>query len=86
MALHLRLLLALGALTLGSGAAFADSSDKSKGLEAAPGSASPVRAGKMKALFSTQMQLFIEQKEAPAASKTSLLDTSTPRLSQKSKD
>ncbi len=86
MPLHLRLLLAIGGLALSSGAVFADSSDRSKGIEAAPGNASPVRAGKMKALFSTQMQLFIEQKEAPAASKTSLLETSTPRLSQKSKD
>ena len=44
------------------------------------------RPGKLSALFSTQVQLFIEQKEAPTASKTALRLDPGPRLSDKLKD
>ncbi len=69
-----------------AGVARADGGDVAKSIEETPGQGTPVRPTKMRALFSTQMQLFIEQKEAPTASKTSLRVASAPRLSQKSKD
>ena len=60
-----------------------------KHLESAPGanvsSVAPSQK-KMRALFSTQAQLFVEQKDAPTASKTALRMDTAPRLSEKSKD
>jgi hypothetical protein len=65
-----------------AGTAYADvdHSDSAKPLEPA------VRQVKKASVFAPQAPLFIEQKEAPTASKTSLRLNGTPRLSDKSKD
>ena len=79
MRLHL---LALAAIACVSNAAFANETTAPKRLE----QGRSARPGKLSALFSTQVQLFIEQKEAPTASKTAMRLESTPRLSDKLKD
>jgi hypothetical protein len=56
-----------------------------KDLECAPGSTA-VRPSKVRSLFQTQAQLFVEQKEAPTASKTALRLDGSVRFSTKSKD
>jgi hypothetical protein len=56
-----------------------------KDLECAPG-ATATRPSKVRSLFQTQAQLFVEQKEAPAASKTALRLDGAARFSTKSKD
>ena len=56
-----------------------------KDLERAPG-ATAARPSKIRSLFQTQAQLFVEQKEAPAASKTALRLDGVVRFSTKSKD
>jgi hypothetical protein len=55
-----------------------------KQLEAAPGAPASARPGKVRATF--QAQLFVEQKDAPAASKTALRLEGLQRPSAKSKD
>jgi hypothetical protein len=73
-------------LALVASAAYADTSDSQKTLESTSSQSAIARPAKVSARFSTQVQLFIEQKEAPVASKTSLGIQSTSRVSQKSKD
>ena len=79
-------------LTLCSAVAMAESraeggleANASKPMESAPGQLQ-ARPSKVSARISAQAQLFVEQKEAPTASKTSLRIESTPRLSAKLKD
>ncbi len=62
--------------------AYAEGTDQAKSIEMIPGQVAP-RAAKLRA---PQAQLFVEQKEAPVASKTSLRLESAPRLQSKSKD
>lgn len=81
MRLHLRSLVIFLGLSA-AGAAWADGNDQAKPVEMVPGQASP-RAAKLR---SPQAQLFVEQKDAPAASKTSVRFENAPRLSSKSKD
>jgi hypothetical protein len=57
----------------------------SKPLEGAPGSTRPQKKTQG-STFAPQTQLFVEQKDAPANSKTALRLESTSRLSTKSKD
>jgi len=91
MRLHLSILFASLALTtVASADERSTVSDAPKQVELQPGVATPPRPGKVRGLFSTQAQLFVEQKEAPAASKT-LLRTqgdlrAAPRVSAKPKD
>ena len=79
--MRLHLLLAASFALLVAGTARAEHGDAAKSLESTQG-ASP-RASKVRA---PQASLFLEQKEAPGASKTTLRMDGAPRLSQKSKD
>ena len=51
-----------------------------------PVRASGVQAGKTQALFAPKVQLFVEQKDAPAVSKTAVRAEATQRLAVKPKD
>jgi hypothetical protein len=85
MRLHLIALGVFGlsmSLAAACATARADGNDSAKSIEMIPGQL-PARASKLRA---PQAQLFVEQKEAPGASKTSLRLESAPRLSNKSKD
>lgn len=82
--MRLHLILSLFVLAISAGSAHAEGAlmNGPKQLESAP----LPQQKKMRAVFSTQAQLFVEQKEAPAASKTALRMDNAPRLSAKSKD
>jgi hypothetical protein len=85
MRLHAALLatVLLGGL---SSAALADEvKNASKPLEGAAGAPRPQKKTQS-STFAPQAQLFVEQKDAPANSKTSLRLESITRLSAKSKD
>lgn len=80
--------LALAGVALSALPALADGhsdGNVAKTMESARGQL-PARASKISARMSAQAQLFVEQKEAPTASKTSLRLELTPRLSAKLKD
>lgn len=86
MRLHAAVLFA--SLCLSSAAFAEDVKTASKPLEGAPGAPRPQKKTQT-ATFSPQaqlFQLFMEQKDAPANSKTSLRLESTSRVSTKSKD
>jgi hypothetical protein len=64
----------------GTAKAEVDHSDSAKPLEPA------ARNAKKTSFFAPQAPLFVEQKEAPAASKTALRLNTSPRFGDKSKD
>ncbi len=86
--MRLHAVISIGLLALGASAARAEApvavANAPKLLEAAPGAPSMPRAGKVRTAF--QAQLFVEQKDAPAASKTALRLEAVQRVSAKSKD
>ena len=79
MRLHLLATLILVSLA-GSAKAEVDRSDSAKPLEPA------THHAKKTSFFAPQAPLFVEQKEAPAASKTALRLNTSPRFGDKSKD
>lgn len=83
MRLHAAVLIA--ALSLASAAFAEDVKNASKPLEGAPGTRGPQKKTQG-STFAPQAQLFVEQKDAPTHSKTSLRLESTSRVSAKSKD
>jgi hypothetical protein len=72
--------IALPMMSVRVAAADVDHSDSAKPLE-------PMRRTNKKSMaFAQQAPLFVEQKEAPTASKTALRMSTVPRLGEKSKD
>jgi hypothetical protein len=74
-----------GSLAIAATASADEHVNTQKDLECAPG-ATATRPAKIRSLFQTQAQLFVEQKDAPTASKTALRFDSAARFSTKSKD